>query len=760
MTKTADFLLIGGGLASAFNAEALRKEGVTGSIVILAEEKFLPYYRPQLPIGYLLGTRTKEQILIFQELFYKKNQIDVLCNTQALAVDPAKKCVKTDKYGVIHYDKLLIATGCSPRKVDIPGSKLKKIYYFKNITDADPIIKEIPKAKQVVIYGGSFIGIELASVLVQKGIKVSIVTEEFGLFNVSPSEEVGAFITSQGVKVYLNQTIKKFNGKQRVQSIETSKGKVVDCDFVFIAEEYEPDTEFLQGSGIAIDDGVVVDQYLQTNKPDIFAAGDVANFYDPVFRKCHRIGGIDNAMKQGRISALNMMGMRKCYNTACYFYFHAFDCSIVLIGDTSGAKEKIIKGSVKSKNFSIFYMKDGLLQGAFFSRRPIEEIKAAESLILNRVNIKPYKKQLSKANFSLEDIAIQKVLTLQGGGALGAFECGVVKAMEELGLCPDIVSGISIGAFNSAIIASNPHNAAEALDAFWSELACEMPSFPNEETRRLLSSWHSIMWGSPNFFFPRWAVPFDNDGNVPLPMNWTSFYDNSWVKDLLHKYVDFANLKNSPIRLLVMAVNVETSEFETFDSYTDDITVDHILASGSLPPGFPWTTINGKHYWDGGIITNTPVDTTLEVCGSSHKQIYIVELYSRTRALPTNMIEVLARKDEILFSEKIRRDMYNREEITDYKKLVHRIMSFLEPELAGQIKQIPSYIQMMGDPGIHSITRIMRDVKKDAPYAWDSDFSSETIEQHKKQGYQTAKEILTHDKKQLSFVLPLDKSTS
>ena len=124
------------------------------------------------------------------------------------------------------------------------------------------------------------------------------------------------------------------------------------------------------------------------------------------------------------------------------------------------------------------------------------------------------------------------------------------------------------------------------------------------------------------------------------------------------------------------------------------------------------------------------------------------------------MIEVLARKDEILFSEKIRRDMYNREEITSYKKLIERIMSFLEPQLAGQIKQIPSYIQMMGDPGIHSITRIMRDVKKDAPYAWDSDFSIETIEQHKKHGYQTAKKVLTGKKQQLSFVLPLDKSAS
>lgn len=743
MTKTVDFLLIGGGLASAFSADTLRKEGATGSITLLSEENILPYYRPQLPKGFLLGTRKKEQLLIFNENYYKKNDIDVLLNTKAISVDPENKIVKTEHAGNFYFNQLLIATGCSPQKVDLPGSTLDKIYYIKTIPDAESILHEIGNAKKVIIFGGSFIGIEIASLLIKKNIKVTIIAEEFHLFNVSSSVEIAAFIANNGVEVLLHETVKKFNGKKHVQSVETNKGKILSCDFVIIADQYLPVTDFLRGSGIDVDDGIIVDQYLKTNKDDIYAAGDVANFFDPIFRRCHRNGGIDNAMKQGKITALNMMGMRKSYNSASYFYAQAFDTHLVIIGDTVEATERIVRGSIKEKNCVLFYLKDGLLQGAFFSGRPIEEIKAAESLIINRVNLDSHKKKLVDFNFSLEEIAIQTILTLQGGGALGAFECGVVKAMEEHGVYPDIVSGISIGAFNSAIIAGNPKHATEALEGFWNDLALDMVNVSDEQTRRLLSSWHAMIWGSPNFFYPRWATPiFSSD---QLPTHWTSFYDTSYIKDLLRKYIDFDTLKDSPVRLLVMAVNVETSEFETFDSYTDDITPEHILASGSLPPGFPWTTINKKHYWDGGIITNTPIDSTLDICGQSSKKIYIVELYSRNRSLPQNMIEVLARKDEILFSEKIRKDIRTNDLINNYKKLIEKIMSLCDPAVAEELRLLPAYIQTMGDPGIQSITRIIREVGKNEPYAWDSDFSKETIEQHKKNGYKTAKKILKRE---------------
>ncbi len=353
------------------------------------------------------------------------------------------------------------------------------------------------------------------------------------------------------------------------------------------------------------------------------------------------------------------------------------------------------------------------------------------------------KYESSDSESPLAKMATRTGLMLQGGGALGAFECGVVKAMEEKGIFPDIVAGVSIGAFNAAIIAGNSKNPTSALEAFWNEIELNTPDFPNEKTRRLLSSWYTLLFGSPRFFRPRWFTPIFYPNQ--LPVSWKSFCDPSPVKDLLHKYVDFDQLKHSPIRLLVNAVNVETAELETFDSYINAITTAHILASGSLPPGFPWTTINGKHYWDGGIVSNTPLNQVIELCGPAFKKIYVVDLYPRRNALPKNMMEVLTRKDEIFYSEKIREDIHSCELMNNYKKLIDEIMSCLEPKVAEEIKEKLLYIQTMKNPGPLSITRIVHEGEEEESQSRDYDFSRKSIGEHIEQGYTIAKKILNEE---------------
>lgn len=741
MTKKADFLLIGGGVASSFAADALRGEGETGKIVILSAEDSLPYFRLQLPKAFLLGKRKKEQLHIFEASYYQKNDIEIILNTKALAVDTKSKVVKTDHAGNIHYKKLLIATGCSPKKINIPGAELLGVHYLRIVNDAEAIIQDMQEAKNVIIYGNSFITIELASTLSKKGLNVTIITPEFNVSNFKVSSEIAHFLESNGIQVILGETVTKINGNSRVQSIETDTGNHFSCDFIIVDIGLNPNTDFLSGSDIDVDvdNSVIVNQYMQTNISDVYAAGDVVKFFDPIFDKFRKTPYGDTAIKQGKIAAVNMLGAKHHNRTASYLFFHAFGSSIVVIGDATDANENMIRGSAKEMNFAYLCLKNNILQGAIFIGRPVTEIKAAESLIVNHVNLNSFKEKLIDISFQLEPLATQTLLTLQGGGALGAFECGVVKAMEESGIYPDIVAGISIGAFNAAIIAGNPKQAGAALEAFWNELSLETPEALDEQTRRILSSLQTIIWGSPKFFHPRWMMPFNNLNN--LSINWTSFYDPNPVKKLLCKYVDFKELKKSPIRLLVMAVNIETSEFETFDSYTDDITPDHILASGSLPPGFPWTTINGKHYWDGGIITNTPLDSALEVCGWTSKKIYIVDLYPKMRCLPQNMIEVLSRKDEILFAEKIRKDLRTRDLVGNYKKIIEVILTFCEPDIVKEITELPIFIQTMGDPGVLSVTRIMREIDTNGLYTWDSDFSRKTIEEHKIKGYEAAKKV-------------------
>ncbi len=757
MTTSVNFLLIGGGLASATVAKTLREEGADGSVIILAAEHVLPYNRPPLTKNYLLGRQKQESTLVLKESYYREHDLQVLLGTRAIALYPQDKRVVTDNAGDFHYQKLLIATGCTPKKLDVPGAELAGIFYLRALSDAEALRRAMAGAKTAGVIGASFIAMELAAAFARHGTKTTLITKGGLLYSRLNSPEVSTFFAdyyrSRGVEIVFAETVAEFQGNGQVERLITRSGKVFSFDLVAVGIGVAPDIEFLEGSEIKAEDGVLVNQYMQTSVPDIYAAGDVANLFDPVFRRHRRIEHWDNAVKQGRIAALNMLGRRHAYRTVSYFFSTVFDLSFNFLGDTAGVTERVLRGAPEERSFAVLYLdkaaEEERLRAMFFMKRPTVEAKAAESLILDHIDLKSAKARLPDTSFPLEQLAVQSVLILQGGGALGAFECGVVRALEERGIYPDVVAGVSIGAFNAAIIAGNPKQATAALEAFWEELALDTPVAPNEEIRRFLSSWQSLVVGSPRFFRPRWFMPILHPGQ--LPFNWTSFYDPSPVKALLERYVDFKRLKDSPIRLIVSAVNVETAELEAFDSYTHDITPDHILASGSLPPGFPWTTIDGKHYWDGGIVSNTPLDQVIELLGSAGKKVYIVNLFPNKKPLPRNILEAMARRDEIFYSEKIKRDIHLRQLLDRSRQLVEEIMGYVEPSLVDQITHWPHYIQTMGDAPPLSITRIVREGGEGEPPSKDYDFSRASIEENKREGYQSARMILDREAELRAF---------
>jgi NTE family protein len=248
------------------------------------------------------------------------------------------------------------------------------------------------------------------------------------------------------------------------------------------------------------------------------------------------------------------------------------------------------------------------------------------------------------------------------------------------------------------------------------------------------------VFGSPHFFRPRWFEPILSPAQ--LPTQWKSFYELSPLKATLSKYVAFDTLKDSPVRLVLTAVDVETGQLAIFDSYVDEITPEHVLASGSLPPGFPWTTIDGRHYWDGGLVSNSPLDQVVEVSGLTGKEVYIVNLWLDKRVLPQSIPEVLARRDEILFAEKSRRSVRSWEYIDGYRQLVEEIMGNLEPKLAEQIRRRPRYIETVGGACPLSITRITREAVDGEPISRDYEFSRRSIDQHIAHGYAIAAKIL------------------
>jgi NTE family protein len=177
-------------------------------------------------------------------------------------------------------------------------------------------------------------------------------------------------------------------------------------------------------------------------------------------------------------------------------------------------------------------------------------------------------------------------------------------------------------------------------------------------------------------------------------------------------------------------VDVETAELRIFDSYIDELTADHIVASGSLPPGLPWATIGGRHYWDGGIISNSPLDQVVERCGATGKRIFIVDLFSSVRPLPQNMMDVFMRRDEIAYAERVRRTSTEQAIMSDFRKLVEEILDQLEPGMAAQIRQRPRYMELRGTQEQPNITRIVREGAPDEPASRDFDFSLASIRAH------------------------------
>ena len=748
MTKpgVVDFLLIGGGLASTTAAETLRAEGAEGSIAIVSAENRIPYHRPSLLSSLVKKESAGEPLPVLNGDDYRALNIQLLRDVRALGVDTTEHRVRTDKAGTLRYRKLLIATGASPVRLDLPGARLRGIHYLRTAEDAHAIHHAARNGRSCVVIGASFIGMEVSGALRQRGIGVRLVTGEAGVFgplhDPAIADFFGSLYSSKGIDL-IRSTAVRFQGTERVEAVVLQDGKRLPCDFVVVGVGVRPDVGFLRGSGIEAEDGVMVDRHLQASVPDVYAAGDVANFFDPVFNVRRRIEHWDNAVKQGKLAARNMLGQRLPYEEVSGFFCHIFDVNFQFVGMAEGALQRCSLGSPRARSWAKLFLKDSVPRALFTMGRPARETAAIEALIRYRTNIARFERDLARPGFVLTDIPSQTVLVLQGGGAMGAFECGVVKALEQRSIHPDIVAGVSIGAFNGAIVASHPRHATEALESFWHDIAVATPTTGNEAADQLLGSTFALLFGVPRFFTPRWSLLSATPQNWLRP--WTSFYDPAPLRRLIAQYVDFAVLKSSPVRLLVSAVNVETAQLEVFDSYVDDFTPEHLLASGSLPPGLPSTTIGDKHYWDGGIVSNSPLDQVTERAGAAGKHVIVVDLFPNAKPLPSNLAEVIARRDEIVYAERIRRAGFAQEQLHDARKLVEGILSVVDAETAARIRELPPYVDVMGAPDGPTITRIVREGDRGEPPGRDFDFSLSSIQRLAQEGLDAGRRALrTH----------------
>ncbi|WP_298362155.1 NAD(P)/FAD-dependent oxidoreductase [uncultured Bradyrhizobium sp.] len=283
-----DFLLIGGGIAAVTAAQTLRNEGAKGGIILLGAEPVPPYNCPLLTKNIVTGELRPDQIPLLPPERYAADEIALRLGTAARNVHPSDHRV-TDHTGVVYqYRKLLIATGARPRELDVPGAGLDGIFKFRTLADALALRKWVsaaPGARAVVI-GTSFIGMEIATSLVRIGIRVTMIDQAATVFPKVQSPRLSAYFLDRckryGIDVLLEDRVRAFHGTGRVAEVETLSGQHIACGSVILAVGAVPQTAFLEGSGLRVEDGVVVDEFLQASFPDIFAAGDVATYPDPI----------------------------------------------------------------------------------------------------------------------------------------------------------------------------------------------------------------------------------------------------------------------------------------------------------------------------------------------------------------------------------------------------------------------------------------------------------------------------------------------
>jgi 3-phenylpropionate/trans-cinnamate dioxygenase ferredoxin reductase component len=389
------YVIVGGSLAGATAAVTLREEGVDGSVTLIGAEREPPYERPPLSKAYLRGEAPFDKSLVRPAEFYAEHQIETLYGIRATRIDTSARVVELEDRRRVPFDVLLIATGGRNRRLSIPGSELEGIYGLRTVEDADRIKAEIGAGRRVVVVGMGFIGSEVAASLMQKGLDVVAIepakTPLFRVLGESVGQRIADLHRAHGVRTIFEDTVAAFEGTQRVARVITKGGLRVECDFVVAGVGIEPVVDILDGTGIHVDNGVVVDQYCQTSVPGIYAAGDVANHYHPVFQRQIRVEHWHNAIKQGAAAARNMLGRAVPYDEIHWFWSDQYDANLQYAGFHTQWEQLVVRGRLDSSSFLACYVNEGRIDAvvglnrAKDVRRAIPLIKARQTLNLGQL---------------------------------------------------------------------------------------------------------------------------------------------------------------------------------------------------------------------------------------------------------------------------------------------------------------------------------------------------------------------------------------
>jgi NADPH-dependent 2,4-dienoyl-CoA reductase/sulfur reductase-like enzyme len=379
-TGTGRFVIVGGGAAGFAAAEMLRRRGFAGTITMLSSDSAGPVDRPNLSKDYLAGSAPEDWVPLRSNDWYADNKIDLRLKTDVVAIDATAKELTLGNGSKLSFDKLLLATGAEPVKLDIPGADRKHVHLLRSLADCRAIIADLKDAKRAVVIGASFIGLEAAAALRTRKLEVHVVAPEKRPLERVFGPQLGDFIRAlheeHGVNFHLENAVTAIGAGE----VTLKNGGTLGTDLVVIGIGVRPRLTLAEQAGLKMNKGVSVDQYLQTSAPDIYAAGDIARWPDPVSGADIRVEHWVVAERQGQVAALNMMGERTSYRAVPFFWSQHYDVPINYVGHAEKWDAIDIDGDVKKRDCVLRYRQGGKVIAVASIYRDLNSLKAAAEM--------------------------------------------------------------------------------------------------------------------------------------------------------------------------------------------------------------------------------------------------------------------------------------------------------------------------------------------------------------------------------------------
>jgi 3-phenylpropionate/trans-cinnamate dioxygenase ferredoxin reductase component len=356
--RSADFLLIGGGLASGHCASELRKRGADGTILLVGREPEPPYERPPLSKEYLRGEASREDAYVNPASWYEENEVKLLSGVNVMSIDADARAVTLQGGERVEFDKALLGTGAVVNILRVEGAENEGIHYLRAFGNSDAIRADAEAAEHVVLIGGSYIGTEVAASLTAKGVKCTIVMMEDVTLSRTFGEDAGRWfqetIEGHGITVHGGEELEAFEGDGRVRSVVTKSGLAIECDTVIVGAGVRPDTMLAERAGLAVENGVTCDSKLQTTVPGVYAAGDCCSYGSVIHDRRLRVEHWDVAMQQGMHVAKNMLGEDSDYDVVPYFFSDLADwAGLEYIGPAYEWEHEVWRGDRDAGEFSV-----------------------------------------------------------------------------------------------------------------------------------------------------------------------------------------------------------------------------------------------------------------------------------------------------------------------------------------------------------------------------------------------------------------------